>query len=55
MDLKAPTAVWEIFAFHHAAHAHRRNLDHEAHRADVGDETIENRRLIRAGHAVEVF
>jgi hypothetical protein len=52
---EAPAAFGQVLALDHAADAHVRNLDHQAHRPDVGDEAVELVRIVHLRHALEVF
>ena len=45
MRFKSPATIWQIFALYHAAHAHGRDLDHEAHGAHIRNKPVEMRRV----------
>ena len=50
-----PAALRKVLALDHAAHAHVRDLHHQAHRADVGDDAVEFVRIMQLCEVLEVF
>lgn len=55
VGFEAPASGGQIFAFDHATDAHVGDFDHEAHRAYIGDESVEDVWVVHFRDAREVI
>lgn len=55
VGFEAPASGGQVFAFDHAADAHVGDFDHEAHRAHIGDEPVEDVWVVHFRDAREVI
>lgn len=55
VGFEAPASGGQVFAFDHAADAHVGDFDHEAHGAHIGDQSVEDVRVVHFRDAREVI
>ena len=55
MRCNSPADFRQVRALDHTADAHVRDFHHQAHRPDISDEAVENRRIVGTGDAMKIF